>query len=86
MNTVRNEGSRISTENTTVTSNTSRVQQLDSEIVISITLDRRSASGFRRYVINENCKLHRRTELGTEEADRTLSHRHDQEQAGDNAS
>ncbi|KAA6377055.1 MAG: hypothetical protein EZS28_027417, partial [Streblomastix strix] len=81
----RHDRAREPTEDTTVTSNTSRIQQLNVEVVTSTTPDRMSTSSVCRHVINENCKLYRRTGLRTEKADCAASHRHDQEQAGDNA-
>ncbi|KAA6353973.1 MAG: hypothetical protein EZS28_050500, partial [Streblomastix strix] len=76
---------REPTEDTTVTSNTSRIQQLNAEIVTSTTPDRRSTSSVCGHVTNENCRFYRRTGLGTEKADCATSHRHDQEQTKDNA-
>ncbi|KAA6357974.1 MAG: hypothetical protein EZS28_046499, partial [Streblomastix strix] len=76
---------REPTEETIVTSNTSRIQQLNAEVVTSTTPERRSTSSVYRHATNENCRLYRRTGLGTEKADCVTSHRHEQEQAGDNA-
>ncbi|KAA6385517.1 MAG: hypothetical protein EZS28_018959 [Streblomastix strix] len=76
---------REPTEDVTVTSNTSSIQQPNAEVTTGIVQDRWSTSSLCRYVINENCRFYRRTGLGTEEADRAVSHRHDQKQARDNA-
>ncbi|KAA6357564.1 MAG: hypothetical protein EZS28_046908, partial [Streblomastix strix] len=76
---------REPTEDTTVTSNTSRIQQSNAEVVTSTTPDRRSTSSVCRHVTNENCRFYRRTGLGTEKADCATSSKHDQEQFGDNA-
>ncbi|KAA6316956.1 MAG: hypothetical protein EZS28_055175, partial [Streblomastix strix] len=77
-------GARESTEDTTVTTNTSKIQQLNAEVVRSTTPDRRSTSSVCGHAINESCRLHRRTGLRIEEADCATSYRHDQEQTGDN--
>ncbi|KAA6372354.1 MAG: hypothetical protein EZS28_032120 [Streblomastix strix] len=79
------ERAREPAENVTVTSNTSSIQYLNAVVTTSITPDRWSTSSFCRHVIKENRRLYRRTRLGTEEADCIISYRHDQEQAGDNA-
>ncbi|KAA6392167.1 MAG: hypothetical protein EZS28_012302, partial [Streblomastix strix] len=73
------------TESTTVTSNTSRIQQLDVVIVMGIAPDGGSTFGFCRYTTDKNYKLYRRTGIGTEEANCATGHRLDQEQARDNA-
>ncbi|KAA6358775.1 MAG: hypothetical protein EZS28_045699 [Streblomastix strix] len=72
-------------ENTTITCNTSRIQQLNAEVVTSTTPDRKSTSSVCGHVTNENCRFYRRTGLRTEKADCATTHRHDQEQAGENA-
>ncbi|KAA6388386.1 MAG: hypothetical protein EZS28_016089, partial [Streblomastix strix] len=66
-------------ENVTVTSNTSGIQQSNAEITAGVTSVRWSTSGLCRHVINENCRFYRRTGSRTEEADRAVSYRHDQE-------
>ncbi|KAA6382808.1 MAG: hypothetical protein EZS28_021660, partial [Streblomastix strix] len=79
------DGTSEHSKNTTVTCNTSRVQQLDAEIVTSITPDQRSTSSFCRHIINKNCWLHWRTGPITEKANCATRIRLDQEQARDNA-
>ncbi|KAA6388796.1 MAG: hypothetical protein EZS28_015679 [Streblomastix strix] len=76
---------REPTEDIIVTSNTSRVQQLNLEIVTHTTPDRESTSSVCRHFTNENCRFYRRTGLRIDEADCATSYRHDQVQTGDNA-
>ncbi|KAA6380466.1 MAG: hypothetical protein EZS28_024009 [Streblomastix strix] len=79
------DGTRKLTENTSVTSKTASIQQLDAEIVMSITLDRRSASSNGRHVVEENCRFHRRIGPISKETDGSTSNRYDQVQFKDNA-
>ncbi|KAA6376446.1 MAG: hypothetical protein EZS28_028027 [Streblomastix strix] len=52
---------RERTKNRAVTSNTSRIQQLDAEIVTSTTLNQKSTFSFGRYIFDENLGLHENT-------------------------
>ncbi|KAA6373366.1 MAG: hypothetical protein EZS28_031108 [Streblomastix strix] len=55
----RHDRTREPTEDSTVSSNTLSIQQLNAEVAMSIVPDRGSTSGFNRYIINENCRFYR---------------------------
>ncbi|KAA6382603.1 MAG: hypothetical protein EZS28_021871 [Streblomastix strix] len=85
VSTDRHDGSRKFTENTTVTSYTSSIQQLEAEVAMSIVPDRGSTSGFGRYIIDKNYRHLERTASRTKGTDCETRNIFDQEYVGDNA-